>query len=53
MVRSRAKPGVSNHSAAATASEGAKVPILLIVGKKKAESRAVSIRRLGSQDRRW
>jgi threonyl-tRNA synthetase len=28
----------------------AKIPILLVVGKKEAESRSVSIRRLGSQD---
>jgi len=30
----------------------AKIPILLVVGKKEAESRSVSIRRLGSQDQR-
>jgi threonyl-tRNA synthetase len=30
----------------------AKVPILLVVGKKEAEGRAVSIRRLGSQDQK-
>jgi threonyl-tRNA synthetase len=30
----------------------AKVPVLLVVGKKEAENRAVSIRRLGSQDQK-
>ena len=30
----------------------AKVPVLLVVGKKEAESRAVSIRRLGSQEQK-
>jgi threonyl-tRNA synthetase len=30
----------------------AKVPVLLVVGKKEAESRAASIRRLGSQEQR-
>jgi len=30
----------------------AKVPVLLVVGKKEAENRAVSIRRLGSQEQR-
>jgi threonyl-tRNA synthetase len=30
----------------------AKVPVLLVLGKKEAENRAVSIRRLGSQDQR-
>jgi threonyl-tRNA synthetase len=30
----------------------AKIPVLLVVGRKEAESRAVSIRRLGSQDQR-
>ncbi len=30
----------------------AKVPVLLVVGKKEAESRQVSIRRLGSQDQK-
>jgi threonyl-tRNA synthetase len=30
----------------------AKVPVLLVIGKKEAENRAVSIRRLGSQDQK-
>jgi threonyl-tRNA synthetase len=30
----------------------AKVPVLLVVGKKEAENRAVSIRRLGSQEQK-
>jgi threonyl-tRNA synthetase len=30
----------------------AKVPVLLVVGRKEAENRAVSIRRLGSQEQR-
>jgi threonyl-tRNA synthetase len=30
----------------------AKVPVLLVVGKKEAETRAVSIRRLGSQEQK-
>jgi threonyl-tRNA synthetase len=30
----------------------AKVPVLLVVGKKEAENRAVSIRRMGSQDQK-
>ena len=30
----------------------AKVPVLLVVGKKEAENRTVSIRRLGSQEQK-
>jgi threonyl-tRNA synthetase len=30
----------------------AKVPVMLVVGKKEAETRSVSIRRLGSQDQK-
>ncbi len=30
----------------------AKVPVLLVIGKKEAETRAVSIRRLGSQEQK-
>ena len=30
----------------------AKVPLLLVVGKKEAETRTVSIRRLGGQDQK-
>ena len=31
----------------------AKVPVMLVVGRREAEEETVSIRRLGSKDQRW